>query len=116
MLAQNMRSRLYIFRAERLNLAEGAIGPSNQLDSNAGNLAQVLHTLQTTNTARLQLFNRLVTTVIPDVTQISVPPVSSSNARISVWTIDPALERDDLAIPLSECGTEIGQVLAILYV
>jgi energy-coupling factor transporter ATP-binding protein EcfA2 len=35
---------------------------------------------------------------------------------ILVWTIDPELGRVDLARPLSESGTGIGQVLAILYV
>ena len=33
-----------------------------------------------------------------------------------IWQVDPALEREDLAMPLSQCGTGVGQVLAILYV
>ena len=36
--------------------------------------------------------------------------------QIIVWPHDPESERDDLAIPLDECGSGIGQVLAILYV
>jgi hypothetical protein len=36
--------------------------------------------------------------------------------EITVWNIDPDTEREDLASPLSENGTGIGQVLAILYV
>lgn len=33
-----------------------------------------------------------------------------------IWTVDPSTERDDLAVPLTESGTGISQVLAILYV
>jgi hypothetical protein len=36
--------------------------------------------------------------------------------QISIWPLDPNSERDDLVIPLSEYGTGIGQVLALLYV
>lgn len=40
----------------------------------------------------------------------------NSQVRILVWTINPDTERTDLAVPLSESGTGIGQVLAMLYV
>src|SRR5207248_195727 len=33
-----------------------------------------------------------------------------------VWNHDPSTQRIDLAVPLNECGTGLGQVLAILYV
>jgi AAA domain, putative AbiEii toxin, Type IV TA system len=33
-----------------------------------------------------------------------------------VWTADPSSQRLDLTVPLAQCGTGIGQVLAILYV
>jgi NACalpha-BTF3-like transcription factor len=38
------------------------------------------------------------------------------NIEIKVWTLDTAKEREDLAHPLSHCGTGVSQVLAILYV
>jgi len=36
--------------------------------------------------------------------------------RALLWNIDPDTEREDLAVSLSESGTGVGQVLAILYV
>ena len=36
--------------------------------------------------------------------------------EIVAWTHDPETQREDLAMPLAESGTGIGQVLAILYV
>lgn len=40
----------------------------------------------------------------------------SGRVRASLWNIDPDTEREDLTVPLSESGTGVGQVLAILYV
>ena len=36
--------------------------------------------------------------------------------RALLWNVDPDTERDDLAVSLSESGTGVGQVLAMLYV
>lgn len=36
--------------------------------------------------------------------------------QVLIWSIDPATERPDLAFPLQQSGTGIGQVLSILYV
>jgi hypothetical protein len=41
---------------------------------------------------------------------------SPGHVRASLWNIDPDTQREDLAVPLSESGTGVGQVLAILYV
>ena len=54
--------------------------------------------------------------MFPSIQDIRVNLVSAQQARIDVWSIDPETERDDLAVPLADCGTGIGQVLAILYV
>ena len=115
-VAQVLRERIYFFSAERLNLAEAQIGTGSDLLSDAANLAQVLNLLQSSNVSRFRRFNEVVRTVFPEIKQITVPPTASNRARILVWTIDPDSERDDLAIPLSESGTGIGQVLAMLYV
>jgi len=57
-------------------------------------------------------------TVFPDIFDITVPPMADNAniAKIYVWPVLPNSERDDLAIPLQDSGTGIGQVLAILYV
>jgi len=74
-----------------------------------------LHTLQG-NPARFQRLNALVGEIFSEVRQITVPLTPEGVVRILVWSIDPLFERPDLAVPLSESGTGIGQVLAILYV
>jgi predicted ATPase len=108
--------RIYMFTAERLNLGKTKISPALHLAPDASNLAAVLNLLQTSNVNRFQLFNELVSTVFPDIQQITVPPISQTETQILVWSIDPTTERDDLAMPLEQCGTGIGQVLAMLYV
>jgi hypothetical protein len=49
-------------------------------------------------------------------TPIASEPPGAIGVQILVWSIDPDTERADLAIPLLESGTGIGQVLAMLYV
>ncbi len=63
-----------------------------------------------------QRLNALVGEIFPEVRQITAPLTPEGPVRILVWSIDPLSEREDLAVPLSESGTGIGQVLAILYV
>lgn len=113
--ARVLRDRVYYFKAERMNVGETGVGHSHILAPNASNLAQCLHALQS-NPVRFQRFNALVSEIFPEVRQITVPLTPDNFVRILVWTVDPILEREDLAVPLSESGTGIGQVLAILYV
>jgi predicted ATPase len=114
-LANVLRGRIYYFKAERLSVAETSIGYDPILAPDASNLAQCLHILQS-NPARFDRLNELVNTIFPDVKQITVGFQPTGTVRVLVWPIDPISEREDLAVPLSESGTGIGQVLAILYV
>lgn len=116
-LLDHAMSRIYAFRAERMNVSTSSIFGSSELEPNASNLACVLHLLQASNISKFRRYVSAINAVFPHVKQITVPPVSGgSSARILVWSVDPDTERDDLAVPLSESGTGIGQVLAILYV
>jgi AAA15 family ATPase/GTPase len=116
-LVDIIRDRIYIFRAERLNVSQSSFGTQTVLLPNASNLAEVLHNLQSSNPSRFRRFNQHVSTIFPEIKGITIPPGPSNSAvRILVWSIDPDTERPDLAIPLSESGTGIGQVLAMLYV
>jgi len=77
----------------------------------------VLHRLQSGNPVRFRRFNEHVSIIFPEIKGITVPPgPTGDQVQILVWSIDPNTEREDLAIPLSESGTGIGQVLAMLYV
>ena len=110
------KSNIYRFHAERLNVSKSATGSSEELAQDASNLPEVIQVLQNRNHARYTRFIRLVTDVFPEVKWISAETIGNSEIEIKVWTVDPDKERDDLAISLSECGTGIGQVLAILYI
>ncbi|HEY8936714.1 MAG TPA: AAA family ATPase [Cyclobacteriaceae bacterium] len=115
LLIEEFRKRIYLLRAERYNTSQTAVQNSTEiLDQNCNNLAQVLHSLQSGNPERFNRVIDLLKKVFPRIKGVTVP-VNNSQAQIVIWTIDPKLERKDLAIPLSESGTGIGQVLAMLY-
>ncbi len=115
-LTGKLTEQLYLFNAERLNVAEFEIGTNPILNVDASNLAQVLHLLQAENPSQYDRLNALIETVFPDVRQITVPPISKTRTKVLVWPVPVSTERKDLAVSLSESGTGIGQVLAILYV
>jgi AAA15 family ATPase/GTPase len=106
------KKRIFRFRAERLKLESSPYGDSDQLTSDASNLAQCLSKLQG-NKKKFERFNNYVSLIFPQIKLISVTN-KGSNFEIMVWPIDTDI--DELAFPLSACGTGIGQVLAILYV
>jgi ABC-type cobalamin/Fe3+-siderophores transport system ATPase subunit len=117
LVGQALAARIYTFRAERLNVGECVASGRSLLEPNASNLAEVLNHLSTANLRRFEKFISHVRTIFPHITQISAPLVTgSTTARILVWNIPSESERADLAVPLSEGGTGVGQVLAILYV
>ena len=111
-----LRERIYSFRAERFNVGVSPVGIRNVLESNAANLPEVLTVLQGNNPNLFAKFNEYVRQIFPTVYQISVRNVPNSQLEVIVWTENPSSQRDDLAVPLAESGTGIGQVLAILYV
>jgi len=112
---QKYRNIIYKFNAERLNLGTSPAGGSCVLKSDASNLAEVIHNLQS-NYHRFKRFNNYVSTVIPNIKWISTSLYDNHTIEIKVWNFDPETEREDLAYSLSNCGTGVSQVLAILYV
>jgi predicted ATPase len=114
-VAEYIQSAVYTFKAERFNAGICSFGQNSILQPNAANLAEVLNLLQS-DLGRREEYNRLLNTIFPDVYAVAVRPLPSNNLEVMVWTTPPNLKRPDLAIPLNECGTGLGQVLAILYV
>lgn len=114
-IAQHARARIYRFSSERFIPATCSHGDSRTLSPNGNNLAEVLNHLQH-NRAQFDEFNRLVSEVIPQVRYVSVRPFGQHQNEVVVWHFDPTTARDDLAVSLSETGSGIGQVLALLYV
>jgi AAA ATPase domain/AAA domain, putative AbiEii toxin, Type IV TA system len=107
---------IYTFRAERLNIGQCPVGTNRVLQPNAANLAEVLNLLISSNPKRYDKFLEHVRTIFPHITQVTAPIVSGNVAMVKIWSIPGESEREDLAVPLAESGTGVGQVLAMLYV
>jgi hypothetical protein len=107
--------RLYIFSAVRFDIDENPIGTNRGLTPNASNLVQVLDLLSR-NPIRWQRYFRIVKTVLPELEAVTFIPSDQGGGRVRalLWNINPSTEREDLAVSLSESGTGVGQVLAIL--
>lgn len=105
----------YVFKAERRVSGNSAMQDHLTLSADASNLAGALHYLFTSNNPKFRTYFSLIQEVLPEVQAISIPP-NGANVEIRVWNNGYEQGRDDLAIPLDQCGTGIGQVLAILFI
>jgi hypothetical protein len=116
-LAQKFLVRLYSFSAIRFSIDESSIGTNRVLAPNAADLVQVLDLLSR-NPRRWQRYFEKVRTILPEIEAITFLPSDPGGGRVRalLWNIDLGTEREDLAVSLSESGTGVGQVLAILYV
>lgn len=113
-LIPHFLDRIYFFKAERI-VGLCRAGLSDNLLPNAENLAEVLDNLQK-NHHRFQRFIKLVQAVFPQIKHISVHAPDIETREVVIWLAPQESERIDLAIPLSESGTGVSQVLAILFV
>jgi predicted ATPase len=116
-LASHMGQFSYVFKAERLNLASSAAQASLELRADASNLAGALNYLQGENKATFDRFNQHVSTILPTVKWVSVvvSPQVNSNVTIKVWNDLPSQDGSTYGHSLEDCGTGVGQVLAILF-
>lgn len=116
-IAKILIDQIFHFRAERFNIGQSPIDSINIIKPDASNLAQVLHLLQTSNPSRFERLTKLTKIIFPDIKDITIPPSGIENqVKVLLWLLDRSTERSDLALPLQESGTAIGQVLSILYV
>ena len=129
-LVEYFSRHTYRLYAERPNLASCFFGERSELEPDGSNLAEVLNQLQLSG--KKKLFNRFLTyvsAIFPEIGLVSVRPKPnlkdftgidtsrrSRELEILIWSQEASEnDREDLAFPLSECGTGTGQVLAILY-
>lgn len=112
-LANALKERIYAFRAERFHVGQCEFGDRNNLLPDASNLPEVLNYLQ--GLSQFNSFNLLVQQVFPQIARISIRPIENKRLKIFILSSSGS-QRDDLAVPLQDSGTGIGQVLAILYV
>ncbi len=124
LLLTNFNHLVYRFEAQRSIEAHSSTRNELTLNSNASNLAQVMDTARRKRSRRYERMVELIKTVFPDVREIEIdklPRSSPSDSEdeyleIVVGYVDEGLERYDLRVPLSACGTGLGQVMAMLYV
>ncbi|WP_175773415.1 AAA family ATPase [Paraburkholderia phenazinium] len=115
-LSNYLRDRSYAFRAERLVLGRCSAAPGKILNPGAQNLAAVLNVLSSSNPSRYERLMGHVRTIFPHITGITSVVIEANQVEARVWSVPLESERSDLAVPLNESGTGIGQVLAMLYV
>lgn len=110
------RRDMFYFSAERLNVGESPYQDAKRLSHNADNLAAVLATLQGSKGSTFDRLKQHLKGIFPTFGNLSVrPKPGSSLAEIVIWPTE-AMDEPELGFPLSESGTGVGQVLAILSV
>lgn len=111
---------IYLLNAERSYLGSCGFGSNSRLKPDASNLAEVLNILKNReNKECFHTYNNYLSTIFPNIREVDVTPKDDSNSHLEVriWSKEASQNnRKDFSLPLSACGTGIGQVLAILYV
>jgi predicted ATPase len=107
------RNQLFYFNAERFSIDRCAHQHAERLSPDASNLPAVLFTMVGN---RGTLFSKLVShlrDVFPSIGNLSVRPFPGTpDVEIRVWPTEE-MHRTELGFPLSQCGTGVGQVIAI---
>jgi hypothetical protein len=114
-MGQCLKNSLYSFDALRTVASTCAFGRSTKLHSNASNLAEVLNMLAS-NPSAYRDYVTLVNRVLPTVKYVTVVAKDGPALEIRILNSDESTRREDLTVPLEDCGTGVGQVLALLYV
>jgi AAA15 family ATPase/GTPase len=85
------------------------------LFTNCQNLAGVVDNLQKDRVV-FEEYKDKVKFILPDVKDFILEKLKNQKVEIKIWTKTPIRGKSDLSISLDDCGTGVGQVLAILYV
>jgi predicted ATPase len=119
-VAQMFQKSIYGFKAERMNIGQCAISETKVLAPDASNLPSAL--LQMAPDEQRHYIN-LIREIFPTIYQVTSRPDKRENtaqieAQIEVTTTYDAdgRLREGITVPLTECGTGVSQVLALLYV
>jgi predicted ATPase len=121
-----LKNKIYRFESERFHIGSCSTGTNSKLRPNAINLAEVISQLQeqgNNNKKIYQEFNNYINIIFPDIKKVysKLKPkgLTYRNDQYEIFVRSPEAEQkdwEDFALPLSECGTGVSQVLAILYV
>ena len=89
---------------------------NGELLPNSSNLAFCVNHLQSNNKDLFDELNKLLHRVFPTIFWVGVPPTANSQFELKVHTSPSSLNRGDLAVPINQVGTGVGNALAMLYV
>ncbi len=110
------REDIFNFSAERLNIGEAAFANVRRLSPNADNLPAFLHTLMGERGSIIDRSKDHLRAIFPTFGNLTIRSNPANGlAQILVWPTT-AMEQPELSFPLSESGTGLGQVIAILGV
>lgn len=117
LFSQHLKQFFYRFSAQRVASPQSSFtGIPAVLSQDASNLAYCIANLQHTDAHGHRLLCSLVNRIFPSVAWIQAPSIDSNHFSIQCLPRPPEERRDDLAVPLTQMGTGIANVLAILYV
>lgn len=111
-LREFYEGRVFKFDIHRMISAKGNNQKNKQLLPNCNNLADVINSLQA-EFLKFEEYKNTLKSIFPNIKNISIDN-NAGIPEIRVWL--PQTKRLDLTVSLNECGTGIGQVMAILYV
>ncbi|HEY8084117.1 MAG TPA: AAA family ATPase [Methylophilaceae bacterium] len=109
-----MKSKVFVFAAQRYSLGKSGFDLVQKLAPNASNLAGYLMRLQGEQGTIFERLETHMREVFPTIQGISIAPVSHG-FEIRVWATSDQIH-PELGISLDNCGTGVAQVLAILAI
>jgi energy-coupling factor transporter ATP-binding protein EcfA2 len=114
LLLRAWQQDMFYFTAERMTIGEAVFGYASRLQPNAGNLPNVLHSLDSERGDVFQQLVRHLREVFSTVGNLSVRTKPEDNhLEVRVWPTE-ARERVELSFPLNCSGTGVAQVIALL--
>lgn len=115
-LWQKIYPKIYKFSSERVVLASSAHHANGELLPTGSNLAYCVNHLQSNNKDLFDELNGLLHRVFPTVHWVGAPPNGNNQFELKVHTNPSSVKRGDLAVPINQVGTGVGNALAMLYV
>jgi predicted ATPase len=115
-LLQKLRPKIYKFSAERIVQSISSHHPNGDLLPNGSNLAYCINHLQSNNKDLFDELNGLLKRVFPSIHWVGAPPNGNNQFELKVHTNPSSIKRGDLAVPINQVGTGVGNALAMLYV
>lgn len=109
-------SRIYFLNAERLNISISPVSADPLLQPNAANLPAVINDLTSRNHEKFKELTDHFYSIFPEIKWLnSVLIRGSTNVQLQISNSYATSGREDLCFAIADCGTGVGQVLAILY-